>query len=461
MPELCPHRTTRVSRQMSLKAVIDRGDDFLLAYPRNSKWWNTASLWNCWLTVGASKLVLFSFYKPVVHGLDRLDAALKRSKEENRGLVTVMNHMSVVDDPFLWGVLPWRYYKNIDTVRWGLAAHNVCFTNTVFGYFFSLGKILSTERFGRGPFQGSIDAAIRVMSPDDTLDLVYDGSKDVSSKWLEYKKTPTPSAFSLASKVKNDYLAPIVRSRPSWIHLFPEGFVLQLQEPFNNSMRYFKWGITRIVLESTRQPIILPIFSTGFEKIKPEGENPQEQPVSFFNRFHFGTEIKVTIGNPIDDKIVQKYREEWLNLVRKYLESDDISDLSHELKFGKQAQDLRSRFASELRKAVADIRESVGFPPEDPRFKDHAFWKKYTLTEGKSDPDVKFIGQNWAIRRLQKFLNETEQRLKEETEKFLIEKDKFLSDKEKYLTEKKDKYIGGGGGDSSSVRDKNDKKDEK
>ena len=68
---------------------------------------------------------------------------------------------------------------------------------------------------------------------------------------------------------------------------------------------------------------------------------------------------------------------------------------------------LRSRIAADLREAVAGIRTQVGkFREEDPRFKDPEFWKRYTLTEGASDPDVKFIGKNWAIKRLQKHLPE-------------------------------------------------------
>ncbi|KAH3675500.1 hypothetical protein WICMUC_002691 [Wickerhamomyces mucosus] len=384
---------------MSLQAVLERGDKHLDEYPRTDSWWNLASHATCYLAVGWSKLVLSVSYKTTVKGLDRLDQALERSKLEDRGLMTVMNHMSVVDDPFLWGCLPWSYYKDLDNIRWCLGAKNVCFKNSFLSYFFSLGKILPTDRFGAGPFQGSIDGAIRLLSPDDTLDLIYDGSEETNQRWLNIEKIiPIEVPNKIASKIQNEYISPIIRNKPSWVHVFPEGFVLQLQPPFHNSMRYFKWGITRMVLESTRQPIILPIFSHGFEKIAPE--SAAESLVQRYLPANFGAEVKVVIGDPIDDSIIQNYRKEWLKLVEKF--NAGGTDLNDKLKFDDLAKDLRSRLASELRRAVAKIRDETGeFEKEDSRFKDHKFWKEYTRTEGTSHPDVKFIGQNWAIRRLQ------------------------------------------------------------
>ncbi|CCH42817.1 Lysophosphatidylcholine acyltransferase [Wickerhamomyces ciferrii] len=389
---------------MSLPGVLERGDEVLNQFDRRNPFWNFSSHATCLLAVGWSKLVLYTSYKPKITGLEILDQALEKSQKENRGIMTIMNHMSVVDDPFLWGCLPWRFYRDIDHIRWGLGAHNVCFQNKFLTYFFSLGKILPTERFGVGPFQSSLDAAIRIMSPDDSLNLVYDGTEETNTKWVNPAKQELNKITPLA-QISKEYISPIIRSKPSWIHVFPEGFVLQLQQPFQNSMRYFKWGITRIILESTRQPIIIPIFSTGFEKIAPESAAGG----GLLERFlpaNFGTEINITIGNPIDDKIIENFRKEWLDLVQKHLNSGE-GDLNDELKFGKAAQALRSKISSELRKAVLEIRNSTGmFPPEDSRFKDHKFWHDFTKSEGESAPEVKFIGQNWAIRRLQKFLKE-------------------------------------------------------
>lgn len=359
---------------MSFPDVLHRGDDFLNQYPRRSRAWRFFSYSTSFFVIGVSKLIIKAFYNVTLNNYDNLTLARKRSKDENRGLMTVMNHMSTVDDPFIWATLPMSMYSSLTNMRWCLGAHNICFAGKIRSFFFSAGQVLSTERFGAGPFQGAIDASIRLLSPDDTV------------------------PFGKASR----YLPPIIRSKPSWVHVYPEGFVLQLHPPFSNSMRYFKWGITRMILEATKPPIVLPIFTTGFENILPE-----EETASGFQQFvkSIGTEINVSFGKPLDDALVDKYRAEWGSLVEKYSSPDD-TDLNDTLKYGEEAQDLRSRLAGELRSAVAEIRsEDRQLPEEDPRFKNPSWWKRYTVTEGKSDPDVKFIGQNWAIRRLQKFLN--------------------------------------------------------
>ncbi|CEP60325.1 lysophosphatidylcholine acyltransferase LALA0_S01e08130g [Lachancea lanzarotensis] len=385
---------------MSLPDVLKRGDDFLSQYPRTSPLWQLGSHATCLLTVGISKLILKTFYNVQLTHFERLETAIDRSVSENRGLMTVMNHMSVVDDPFIWGVFPWRIYTDLDHIRWCLGAHNVCFQKKSLATFFSLGKVLSTIRFGGGPFQGSIDASIRLLSPDDTLDLEWTPS------WAqEEKETPQQKQMSTLTKLAQDYTPPVKRSKPSWVHVYPEGFVLQLESPYANSMRYFKWGITRMILESTKAPIVVPIFSTGFEKIAPESAAGTK--VERYLPRNFGAEIKVMVGNPINDEIIEAYRDEWKKLVEKYHDPKHPTDLTEELKVGKDAQNLRSRLASELRAHVAEVRhEGHNLPIEDERFQSPQWWKQYTDSEGSSDPAVRFIGKNWAVRRLQKFLNE-------------------------------------------------------
>ncbi|CCC70830.1 hypothetical protein NCAS_0F03460 [Naumovozyma castellii] len=372
---------------MTFPDVLKRGDEFLKEYPRQSRMWRFLSYSTCLITLGFSKLIMSTFYNVKVNNLDKLQDALKRAEKENRGIMTIMNHMSTVDDPTFWAAFPWKLYNwNPDNVRWCLGAENICFSNKLLGYFFSLGQVLSTKRFGVGPFQGSIDASIRLLSPDDTINMNW-------TPWGQVKEYFAPAG----------YQPPVKRNKPAWVHVYPEGFVLQLHPPYANSMRYFKWGITRMVLEATRPPIVVPIFTTGFENIINEGSKE-----SFFKQIwkSIGTEINVTIGDPLDDSIINLVREEWDDLVKKFYDPEKPTDLSTRLKYGEEAQQLRSKVAAILRDNVAKIRDQERkFPPEDPRFKSPAWWKRFTTTEGKSDPDVKFIGQNWAIRRLQTFLN--------------------------------------------------------
>lgn len=391
---------------MSFPDVLQRGLDFLSAYPRDSPVWNPLSQATCFSVVALSKLFVYTAYKPKIFNLDRLDAALERSKLENRGLLTVMNHMSVVDDPFLWGVLPFKYYFRVDSIRWGFGAQNVCFTNKFLQYFFSLGKVLETRRFGAGPFQGLVDAAIRLLSPDDTMILEL-FNESTQAKLLETSHTDSKlgKTLELSRSLRDQGNLPVLRSSPSWFHVFPEGFVLQLEPPHANSMRYFRWGVSRLVLEATKAPIVLPIFTTGFEKVAPE--LAAELPIQRYLPRNFRHEINIIFGEPIDDSIIEGFRDEWRALVDKYYDPNNPLDLSNQLKTSPEAQDLRSRVAATIREAVADIRhKEAGLPPEDERLKLVEFWKRYTQTEGKSDPDIRFIGKNWAIRRLQKFLEE-------------------------------------------------------
>lgn len=378
---------------MSFQDVLKRGDEFLNDYPRTNPFWNLASHATCLFMITGSKIILNTFYKPVLHNIEKLDNALQRARDENRGLLTVMNHMSVVDDPAFYASLPWRYHLDIDTIRWGFGAHNICFSNVFQSWFFNLGKILGTKRFGEGPFQGSLDAAIRILSPDDTLDLeftpgVKDEQKavvlqtvnnitDCRNKELVKFIKPAPESTNVLMS-KN----PFIRTKTSWFHVFPEGFVLQLQEPHNNSMRYFKWGVSRLILESTRTPIVIPLFSFGFEKVAPE--DSAEEGLKRWLPANFGAEIHVCIGDPIKDDVLESYREQWRSLVSKYVDKSNPTDLSDELKTGSKAQSLRSDLAGYLREKVLEIRNEIGL----------------------FNPSVKFVGKNWAIKRLQSHLPE-------------------------------------------------------
>ncbi|CCH60194.1 hypothetical protein TBLA_0C03930 [Henningerozyma blattae CBS 6284] len=366
----------------SFKKVFERGDAFLNLKPRRNPFWRLAGLLICLFTVLVQRFIMTFFYKVKLNNEDRFGKALERARKENRGIITIMNHMSMVDEPAVWAALPLKNYYCMDRVRWCLGADNVLFSTKFTDFFFSAGQVLSTKRFGGTIFQGSIDAAIRLLSPDEDV------------RQMENE-----------SDTKN-YVPPIPRNMPAWVHVYPEGFVLQLHKPHSNSMRYFHWGVSRLILESTKPPIILPLFSTGFEKYAPEPEGP-----TTFKDFlpqNLGSEINVTVGNPIDDSIIESYREKWQHLCNDNLplnKNSSQQDLTDELKYGKSAEALRSDLASFLRTKVAEIRhKDRGLPLEDERFKQVSWWEHFTKTNGKSAPDVKLIGYNWANRKLQSHL---------------------------------------------------------
>lgn len=104
---------------MSFQDVLKRGDEFLEEYPRNSKLWNYASHATCLMMILNSKLIMNVLYKPRLSNIEKLDDALAKARAEKRSIITVMNHMSVVDDPAFYAALPMRYHLDVDTIRWG------------------------------------------------------------------------------------------------------------------------------------------------------------------------------------------------------------------------------------------------------------------------------------------------------------------------------------------------------
>ncbi|KAI6047040.1 acyltransferase-domain-containing protein [Pisolithus marmoratus] len=178
-----------------------------------------------------------------------LDALQHQSRRKGQGLITVSNHLSTLDDPVTWGVLPSRCYMNPRTIRWVLGASDIMFTNPVFSAFFRNGQVIETFR-GEGIFQSALDTAI------DKL------------------------------------------NQGHWVHLFGEGKVCQPPRyPRVNGVTHlqrFKWGVGHIVMEAKVLPLIIPMWLTGFDKLMPEG---RPFPFKFFPKP--GMKLGVAFGDPI------------------------------------------------------------------------------------------------------------------------------------------------------------------
>ena len=100
--------------------------------------------------VGAlSRIFLYGLSKTETQGLDifleLVDNRRDGTKRE-RGLITISNHLCVyirsrlsaylwpltlrsLDDPMIWGVLPFRYHWNPNNMRWSLGSYDICFKN--------------------------------------------------------------------------------------------------------------------------------------------------------------------------------------------------------------------------------------------------------------------------------------------------------------------------------------------
>nr|CDI51613.1 related to TAZ1-Lyso-phosphatidylcholine acyltransferase [Melanopsichium pennsylvanicum 4] len=180
-----------------------------------------------------------------VRGLDRFLSHLHSPKRiaANRGLLTYCNHISVLDEPTIWGTLPPSTFRNPDTVRWTLGASDIMFTNPFLSTFFRNGQCIETLR-GGGIYQKAIDTSIEKLN------------------------------------------------KAKWIHLFPEGYV---NVSTSTKLRRFKWGIARMLLEAKTVPTVVPIWISGFDRMMPE---PRDKP-KWLPRF--GHDVTITFGEPISD----------------------------------------------------------------------------------------------------------------------------------------------------------------
>ncbi|KAJ3867662.1 acyltransferase-domain-containing protein [Lentinula novae-zelandiae] len=187
-----------------------------------------------------------------VNGLQNLVQALENAhREHDRGIVTISNHISTLDDPVTWGILPVTYYlRSSRFTRWTLGASDIMFTNSVFSTFFRYGQVFETFR-GKGIYQPAVDNAI------EKLD------------------------------------------QGCWVHLFGEGKVNQpdtYQKDENGFavLPRFKWGVGRILSSTARSPIVIPMWITGFDKLMPEGRS---FPFKYFPRI--GARLSITFGEPL------------------------------------------------------------------------------------------------------------------------------------------------------------------
>ncbi|KAF8204854.1 hypothetical protein BJ912DRAFT_840407 [Pholiota molesta] len=184
-----------------------------------------------------------------VTGLQTLRNALENPKR-SQGIITICNHISTLDDPVVWGVLPAHYHLHPRTRRWALGASDIMFTNPVFSTFFYLGQTLETFR-GQGIYQEAVDIAIQKVNEG------------------------------------------------GWVHLYGEGKVNQphtypLDEDGQARLPRFKWGVGRILMEAKVPPVVIPMWLTGFDKLMPEG---RAFPYKYLPRI--GARLTITFGDPV------------------------------------------------------------------------------------------------------------------------------------------------------------------
>lgn len=297
----------------------------------------------------------------------------------------------------MWGVLPFRYHFHPKNHRWSLGSHDIVFTNKFVSkakhnlmladaidtvrfraqsYFFSLGQVLPTHRnayskFG-GLFQPTLREAVRLLSRPD------------SSAWKHTSYSPSANAFEPSQELADPFSSPAhaytyttngidcfpspsaYSSRQySWIHIFPEG---RIHQHAQKTMRYFKWGVARLILEPDVCPDIIPVWIEGNDQIMHESRAfPKFLP-------RIGKKCGVWFGQNVGgdtESIFHELRSKWRKLVeenrRNGAEPLEIGVLNEELRIGKEAVLLREECTRQVRKAVLKVRHLRGLPDEDPK----------------------------------------------------------------------------------------------
>ncbi|KAM0819242.1 putative Tafazzin family protein [Seiridium cardinale] len=337
--------------------------------------WRASSAMITGLTGMLCRGFLYGFNNVEVNGLQRFLKVLDEREDvdkRERGLLTVCNHVSVIDDPTVWGVLPARYTFNPTNLRWGLGAHDICFKNKALSTFFSLGQVLPTHRLlysqHGGAFQPTIPQAIRLLSAQP-----FTGAQPGSSSISDVPDPFTTGGLTYTTTGTDSFVAPsaYAQNRLAWVHVFPEGCIHQSSAL---SLRYFKWGMSRLILESDPMPDVLPMFIDGTQHMMSEERT--------FPRFlpRISKTFRVSFGELVDtERTFGDLRRRWQELVQKETKKGRLlamGELSDELKFGREAVELRIEVAKRVRAEIDRLRVSQGYPEDDPKLALAETWAK-------------------------------------------------------------------------------------
>lgn len=200
-----------------------------------------------------------------------------------------------------------------------------------------MGKVLPTHRLWHSPhggiYQPTMEQAIQLLS----------GGPHAGA-------TPGPSTFS--TNGEDSHLSPssYAANRNAWVHVFPEACCHQNPK---STLRYFKWGVSRLILESDPAPEFIPMFVHGTQHIMPEDRGwPRWAP-------RVGNRIRVVIGEPTDvDALFGHHRAEWRRLVTATGDPESLRD-------SPEASQLRIDVAKSVRDEVEKLREAMGLEPDD------------------------------------------------------------------------------------------------
>ncbi len=269
--------------------------------------------------------------------------------------------------------------------------------------FFFLGQVLPTHRLAHSPhgglFQPTMTQCIRLLSRppfDDADTQPAVPPPDPSPRSPDLVDPFTTSQLTYTTNGTDTFPAPsaYLSRRHSWIHVFPEGKIHQHPE---KAMRYFKWGIARLILEAEPLPQIVPMWIDGFDSVMAEDRTfPRWLP-------RFRKCIRIVFGKEVDgEKVFGDLRRRWKALKLKEEESlfssssPDSSNfpplststtspaprrlptgiLTDALKYSQEAIELRIECTNRMRQEVLKLRKQAGYGDEDPKANLAETWRE-------------------------------------------------------------------------------------
>ena len=261
-----------------------------------------------------------------------------------------------------------------------MGSYDICFKNGMLSAFFNYGNTLPTHRsahstFG-GLFQPTMTECIKLLSDPHQIKKGYvahteDGSlSEPSSMESIPASDPFTSgqlSYTYSTNGTDTFPSPSAFPwrRHSWVHIFPEGMIHQHPA---RVMRYFKWGVARVSLASEPCPDAVPTWIDGPQEVM---DNERAWP-RFLPRV--GKDVKVAFGERVDrEKLLEPFRERWRKLKERRVgkEQKEVEKLGvvddEELRYGKEAQQLRIEVTLAIRDEVLNVRRQFGLPDEDPK----------------------------------------------------------------------------------------------
>ncbi|KAI5299257.1 hypothetical protein KEM56_003383 [Ascosphaera pollenicola] len=292
-----------------------------------SGFWLGASSATMYAVAGLCRAFLYGASNLELHGQEEffelLESRVDRDKRK-RGLITVSNHISVLHSPVAGLFQP-------------------TMTQAI--------RIIS-----KGPFPADPHLADDSLQRWSRENICVDPFSEVDTA---YTTTGHDSILAPSAYACNSY---------SWIHIFPEGKIHQTTE---KTMRYFKWGIARLILEANECPDVVPIWIEGTDEVMHESRTFPRFLPRIFKR------ISITFGAKTDpEEMFGDLRRRWQSLVEKSernrrklgMEPPPFGVLEdEELMTGKEAKELRIECTKRIRDMVLEVRRLRGHPDEDPK----------------------------------------------------------------------------------------------